>query len=332
MQTVLVTGATGCVGSNLAIALFRTGRRVRILRRSTSSLDVLDDTPCQEFTGDVCDEALLRSAMDGCDVVYHAAAIVTFARGARDEQQRVNVLGTRAVVNACLSAGVGTLVHVSSVAAIGYPEPGSMADEETPVDRSAARGYKLTKILAEDEILRGVGRGLRAVIVNPSVVIGERDTRFHAGQLIRDIKKGRIPFYVDGGMNIVYVGDVVRGMIKAGETGKSGERYVLCGENMTHREIFFRVAALIGGRRPLAKLPLRLLRAAGRLIETGSRLVGAAPLFTADLAAIAGRYNWYSSAKAERELGFTKTPFDQTILAAYRWYVSHGMLKQGGLD
>lgn len=326
MQTVLVTGATGCVGSNLAIALARSGRRVRILRRPSSRLDVLDGIQCHEVIGDICDETLLSSAMEGCDVVYHTAAVVTFARGAREEQRRVNVLGTRAVVNACLSAGAGTLVHVSSVSAIGYPEPGAMANEETPVDRTAARGYKLSKILGEDEIHAGVSRGLRAVIVNPSVIIGERDIRFHAGQLIRDIKKGRIPFYVDGGMNIVYVGDVVSGMMKAAEAGKSGERYILAGENLTHREIFFRVADLIGGRRPLGKLPLWTLRAAAQTIESVSRLVGVPPLFTMDMAAVAGRYNWYSSAKAEKELGFTTTPFDETILAAYEWYKKNNLI------
>ena len=326
MQTVLVTGATGCVGSNLAIALHRAGCRVRILRRPSSRLDVLDDIPREEIVGDICDELILRRATDGCDVVYHAAALVTFARGTRGEQQRVNVLGTRAVVKACLSAGVGTLVHVSSVSAIGYPPRGSLADETTPVDRKLARGYKLSKILAEEEVRAGVERGLRAVIVNPSVVIGERDTRFHAGQLIRDITKGRIPFYVDGGMNIVYAGDVVRGMTSAAVRGKTGERYILAGENMTHREIFFRVAELIGGRRPMGKLPLWMLRVSGRTIESASRLIGVEPLFTADMAAVAGRYNWYSSRKAEAELGFTKTSFNETILAAYGWYREKGMV------
>jgi dihydroflavonol-4-reductase len=327
MQTVLVTGATGCVGSTLAIALARSGCQVRIFRRPSSRTEILEGIPCKEITGDICDESLLRSAMDGCDVVYHAAAVVSFARGARDELHRVNVLGTRAVVQACLSANVGTLVHVSSVAAIGYPAAGSRADEETPVDASAATGYKLSKILAEDEVREGHARGLRAVIVNPSVVMGERDTRFHAGQLIRDIKKGRIPFYVDGGINIVYVGDVARGMMRAAALGRSGERYILAGENMTHREIFFRIADLIGGRRPLGKLPLPALRAAARTIESISRLAGVPPLLTMDMAAVAGRYNWYSSARAEKELGFTKTSFDEAILAAYRWYVGQGLLK-----
>jgi dihydroflavonol-4-reductase len=327
MQSVLVTGATGCVGSNLAIALHQAGFRVRILRRPSSRVEVLDNIPREEFTGDILDEALLRRAVQGCGTVYHTAAVVTFSRANREEQQRVNVRGTRTIVDACLAEGVTTLVHTSSVAAIGYPMPGVLADETLVVDRGTAQGYKLSKVLAEDEVSNGVARGLRAVIVNPSVIIGERDTRFHAGQLIRDIKRGLIPFYVDGGMNIVYVGDVVRGMMQAATKGRTGERYILAGENLTHREIFSRAAKLVGGRRPLARLPLGPVRVAGKVIERASRLMGVTPLLTADMAMLAGRKIWFSTAKAERELGFTKTPFDEAILAAYRWYKEHGLMR-----
>ncbi|HMK38567.1 MAG TPA: NAD-dependent dehydratase, partial [Bacteroidota bacterium] len=186
--------------------------------------------------------------------------------------------------------------------------------------------YKLSKILAEDEIQDGVSRGLRAVIVNPSVIIGERDTRFHAGQLIRDIRKGRIPFYVEGGMNIVYAGDVATGMMAAAGRGRTGERYILAGENLTHEQIFRRTAALIGGRPPLARFPLPLLSGLGGIVELVSGLLGVEPLLTRDLAAVAGTYHWFTAAKAERELDFKATPFDRTILAAYEWYRANGYL------
>jgi dihydroflavonol-4-reductase len=268
--------------------------------------------------------------MQGCDTVYHTAAVVSFARSVEQEQTRINVEGTRAVVEACLASGVGTLIHTSSVTTIGYPPPGSHASEETPVDRSTARGYKLSKLLAEDAVASGVARGLRAVIVNPSVIMGERDTRFHAGQLIRDIHRGRIPFYVDGGMNIVYAGDVAAGMIAAAERGESGERYILAGENLTHREIFRIVADVTGGRRPVGKLPLGLLRGAGRVVEGASALLGIVPPLTADIADVAGRFNWYSSKKARRVLGFTTIPLEETIRAAFRWYVENGYLNAPG--
>ena len=326
MPTALVTGATGCVGSALVLRLAGDGFHVRILRRATSDTGILGGVTTEEFVGDICDDAALRRAAEGCDVVFHTAALVSFARGVRDEQRRVNVLGTRSVVRACLAAGVPTLVHTSSVTTVGFPSPGEFADEDTPVDRRNAEGYKLTKILAEDEVQEGVVRGLRGVIVNPSVIMGERDIRFHAGQLIRDVKKGRIPFYIDGGMNIVYAGDVAKGMLLAAEKGRTGERYILGGENLTHREILMTTARLVHGRKPIFKLPLPLLRTLGRVVESVSGILGITPLLTADLAAIGGRYNWYSSDKAVRELGYSARSFEATVLATYRWYHENGYL------
>ena len=326
MRTALVTGAAGCVGFALAFRLHAHGVHVRTLTRPGSHMELLNGLPIEPFTGDICDPDLLRRAVEGCDAVFHAAAVVTFARKARDEQIRVNVGGTRAVVRACLECGVEVLVHTSSVTTIGTPTQGEEADETLTADLAHARGYKRSKLLAEDEIRMGVTEGLRAVIVNPSVIMGERDIHFHAGQLIRDIRRGRIPFYVRGGMNIVYAGDVAEGMIAAAERGRTGERYILAGENMTHREIFRRTAELVGGSPPFARFPLPLLRAVGAIVEGASTLIGVEPPITRDLAAIAGRYHWFSAAKARRELGFSATPFDATILAAYRWYADHGYL------
>lgn len=326
MHTALVTGASGCVGSALVLRLHQSGVRVRALIRQGSTTQVLEGTPAEIHRGDICDARILRSAMEGCDTVFHTAALVTFARKAEDERHRVNVQGTRAVVTSCIDAGVGTLVHTSSVTTVGTPPVGQLADETMRADRSAARGYKLSKILAEDEAMAGAGRGLRCLIVNPSVIIGERDIRFHAGQLIRDIKKGRIPFYVKGGMNIVYVGDVAVGMISAAQRGRTGERYILAGENLTHEEIFRRTAALVGGRPPFGRLPLPLLRGAATIVEMISGVLGIEPPLTRDMAAVAGRYHWFSAARAERELVFRPTSFDRTILAAYDWYRRNGYL------
>ena len=326
MRTALVTGASGCVGSALAIRLHHLGVRVRILIRPGSDTRILEGIPVDAYTGDICDSGVLRNAMEGCDAVFHTAALVTFARKAGEEQHRVNVLGTRAVVRACADTGVRSLIHTSSVTAIGTPPPREPADETLAADRSQARGYKLSKILAEDEVLEGVSRGLNAVIVNPSVIIGERDTRFHGGQLIRDIRRGLIPFYVEGGMNIVYAGDVAEGMIAAAAQGRAGERYILAGENLTHEEVFRRTAALTGGRPPFGRFPLALLTRLGGLVESVSGVLGLDPPLTRDLAAIAGRFNWFTAAKAERELGFKATSFDRTIMAAFEWYTHNGYL------
>lgn len=327
MKTVLITGGTGFIGSNLAAKIVERGISVRILRRPQSDPRAIMGIDVKQCPGDVRDITSLKEAMSGCDTVFHAAAMVTFERKKREEQYETNVLGTRNVVEACLATGIQRLVHTSSVAAIGYPEQGQLADEKTEYNWGSSNGYKNSKHRAELEIHEGLRRGLDAVMVNPSVVLGERDVRFHGGQLIRDIKKGRVPFYIDGGMNVVYVGDVVEGHISAALRGKRGERYILCGENLTHREIFARTAALVGGRAPIAKLPLPLLRIGGKIVETISALIGVEPLITSDLTSGAGRHNWFSCEKAKRELGYSVTPFDETIAAAYRWYREQGLLK-----
>jgi dihydroflavonol-4-reductase len=185
-------------------------------------------------------------------------------------------------------------------------------------------GYKLSKYLAEKEVLAGVELGLDAIIVNPSVVIGERDVHMHGGQLLKSAKRGLLPFYIAGGMNIAYVGDVVRGHIFAALKGRKGERYILGGHNMTHKDIFRRIAQLVGGWPPFAKLPVALLRLGARVTELGCNMIGVEPLISSDLVAEAGMYNWFSSEKAQRELGYTVSPFDEAVLATSRWYDEHG--------
>jgi len=326
MKNVLVTGGTGFVGSNLSEHLLHLGCDVRILRRENSDLRAINGVDVEHCIGNVGDINSLRNAMRGCDTVFHTAAMVTFSRRRKDEQHDVNVIGTRNVVEACIKCGVDTLVHTSSVAAIGYPEPGQLATEETAFNWGEASGYKRSKLLAEREVLAGVRRGLRAVMVNPSPIVGERDLHLHGGQLVRDMKKGRVLFYIDGGMSIVYVGDVVTGHIHAAERGRTGERYILCGENLTHREIFLRTAKLVGGRPPIAKLPIPLLRLGARAIESTAGILGREPWLSSDLVAGAGRFNWFSCEKARRELDYKITSFDTAILAAYRWYKENDFL------
>jgi dihydroflavonol-4-reductase len=326
MKDVLVTGGTGFIGSNLAIALLGRGCRVRILRRATSDLRAIGDAPVDHRIGEVRGIDSLKAAMEGCDTVFHTAAMVTFEKKLQELQAEVNVRGTRNVVEACLATGVRKLVHTSSVAALGVPPAGQRATEETEFNLPMTIGYKWSKHKAEEEVRKGIGRGLFAVIVNPSVVVGERDIHMHGGQIVRDVKKWRVPAYIDGGMNVVYVGDVVRGHIAAAERGRSGERYILAGENLTHKQVFTRTAELVGGLRPMLKLPLPLLRTAAAVVEHTSKLIGVRPMITRDMIAGAGRSMWYSSEKAQRELGYTITPFDETILAAYRWYKENGFL------
>jgi dihydroflavonol-4-reductase len=238
----------------------------------------------------------------------------------------VNVLGTRAVVRTCLAATVPLMVHTSSIAAIGSAPRGEAADETAPLDRTRLYGYKRSKVLAEDEVRRGIDGGLRAIIVNPSVIVGEGDTRFHGGELLRSIRNGLMPGYVSGGMNLVAVRDVVKGMIAAVTKGTAGERYILGGANLTHREIFERTAELVNGMPPIGEIPPGAIRVAGRVVESVFRMIGKEPPITADLADLAGRTMWYSSEKAKRELGYATMSFDEMILRAYRWYRENGLL------
>jgi len=326
MRNILITGGTGFIGSNLSAQLSSLGCNVRILRRQSSDLRAVHGIIAEHCIGDLRDRASVQRAMGGCDTVFHTAAIVTFARSKKKLQHEVNVIGTRNVVDACLETNVERLIHTSSVAAVGHPCEGELATETTPFNWGMQSGYKLSKYLAEQEVLSGVAKGLNAVIVNPSVVIGERDIHMHGGQLIREVRRGLVPFYIDGGMNVVYVGDVVKGHILAAQNGRKGERYILSGHNMTHREIFRRTAELIGGQSPRMKLPISMLRFGAGVVEAVCNVVGIEPLISSDLVAGAGLYNWFSNDKARDELGFGVTPFDETILAAYKWYVQNGIL------
>jgi dihydroflavonol-4-reductase len=326
MPTALVTGATGCLGSNLCRMLAKSGWSIHTFHRPFTPHPYPFSERDRDFSGDITDGHALVEAARGCDVVFHTAALVSFSRSVREEQHRVNVLGTRAVVKACIAASVPLLVHTSSIAAIGSAPCGEAADETTPLERNRLYGYKRSKVLAEDEVFRGIDDGLCALMVNPSVIIGERDTRFHGGALLRSIRNGLMAGYVSGGMNLVAVHDVVKGMIAAVTKGTPGGRYILGGENLTHREIFERTAELVNGMPPIGEIPPAAIRVAGRVIEGAFRLVGKEPPFTADLADLAGRTMWYSSEKAKRELGYTTMTFEEMILRAYRWYRENGYM------
>jgi dihydroflavonol-4-reductase len=326
MTTVLVTGGTGFIGANLVHQLLARGYRVRILRRPHSDMRALGNVTVEEYMGDVTDAKSVQPAMAGCDIVFHTAALVTFERKKQELQMAVNVAGTRIVVECALAAGVRRMVHTSSIAAVGYPPPGTLATEETVFNWEGKSGYKLSKHLAEVEVLAGVKRGLDAVIVNPSVVIGERDIHMHGGQLVKEAVRGLIPFYLDGGMNVVYVGDVVNGHILAAERGRMGERYILGGQNMTHKEIFKQAAIVVGGRQPFIKLPIPFVKAGAWAVEKVSTLAGIEPIISADMVAGAGRYLFFSSEKAERELGYTHSSFETAVRSAFEWYKANGFV------
>jgi dihydroflavonol-4-reductase len=327
MRNVLVTGGTGFVGSNLVAALLERGCHVRILRRSGSDLRALANLPVEHMIGDVRDKQSLHDAIKGCDTVFHTAALVSYWKQERSHMYDVNIGGTRHVVESCLEVGVEKLVHTSSIAAIGFPENGTTADETNTFNWERYDvGYRISKYEAEKEIRHGVERGLHAVMVNPSVIIGERDIHFHGGQLIRDIYRKKIFYYVAGGMNIVYVGDVVRGHIAAAERGRVGERYILAGENLTHKEIISTIADVVGGIPPIVRIPQWSVRTIAAVAEGAATILGRRPWVTRELLAGSHLDYHFSCKKAETELGYSHTPFRTSVERTFTWYRNNNLL------
>jgi len=327
MKNVLVTGGTGFIGSNLSAALIERGYSVRAFHRASSDLTAIADLDVEHFHGDLRDPEALRKAVKGCDTVFHVGALVSYWRRQREEMYDINIGGTRNVVESCLEAGVERLVHTSSIAAIGYPGDGSLADETNLFNwDSLDIGYRVSKFRAEGEVLKGVSKGLPAVIVNPAVVIGERDIHFNGGQIVRDVYRKRLFYYLDGGLNVVYVGDVVNGHIQAALKGRVGERYILCGENLTYKEMLSTTAQVVGGIEPLFRLPFWSARGIAWISEIVANATGRKPWVGRELVAGLHIRNWFSCAKAMRELDYSVMPFRTAVQRTFDWYRKHGFL------
>lgn len=324
---VLVTGATGFVGANIAAALAARGDRVRVLRRTTSRLDALEGVPVEYAVGDILDPDSLVAAMQNRELVFHVAAVSQYWRSSRDTVYRVNVEGTRNVMQAALAAGVQRVVHTSSVAALGYPPRGATADESQvfPPDLSWWP-YGHSKHMAELEVGKAVKTGLPAVIVNPTIVIGPRDVNFISGSLIRASAKGQLRVVPPGGSNIIHVDDVVAGHLAAAERGRVGERYILGGENLSHWEAAETIASVTGGARPRLVLPHWVLPPLARAVDAFNALTPWPPLVAGEQILLGGETFYVDNRKAVRELGLPQTPFRQAAADAYNWYREHGLM------
>lgn len=327
MKNILVTGGTGFIGSNLTLKLLAEGYKVRILRRQDSNLSGINGIDVEHRIGDVRDKDSVRKAIRGSDTVFHTAATVSFWRKKRDLMYEVNVLGTRNVAEAALEAGIDRFVYTSSVATFGYRTDGIPTDETTEFNWGPLNiPYKDSKYQAELEVLKAVEKGLPGVIVNPTVVVGARDIHFHGGQMIRDVKRGLAPLYLDSWINVVYVGDVVFGHIQAAKKGRLGERYLLGGENLKTKEAFERTANIVGGLRPKIRVPFVFARATAQVCDLVSIVTNSKPLITPELIDAAEYENPYSAEKAIRELDYRITPFEVAVKEAYEWYVENGMI------
>jgi dihydroflavonol-4-reductase len=316
MPTTLITGSTGFIGSHLARAVSRRGDDLRLLIRKGTDDGVLDGLEFERINGDVTDRRAVRRAMDGAERVFHVAGMTSMRSGESERVFQVNQGGTRILAEEALATGVQRFVYTSSVAAIGPAPAGGRADETQAFTAgSLGIAYMNSKHEAEGEVLRAAARGLDAVIVNPTFVLGPGGGRASSMGLVRRFLLRRIPAYVDGGLNIVDVRDVADGHLQADAKGETGERYILGGRNFTLQRLFSDLQRISNVPAPQLKLPAQLAQAGARVSEQLGLPLGLA----VDETRSAALWWTYSSAKAKRELGFTPRPHEETLEDALSW-------------
>lgn len=319
----LVTGASGFVGAAVARALLDAGHAVRALVRPGSDRRNLADLTLETVVGDLLEPDTLAPAVADMDWVFHVAADYRLWVPDPERIYAVNVAGSRALVEAAARAGVKRLVYTSSVATLGLNAGGEPADEATPVALEDMIGhYKRSKYLAEAAVLEAADAGgLDTVIVNPSTPMGPGDHKpTPTGRIVLDAALGRMPAYVDTGLNVVHVDDVAAGHLLAANAGRPGRRYILGGDNLSLREILEEIAALTGGRPPRIRLPRAPLWPVAAVAEGVARLTGREPLLTIDGLRLAGKHMFFSSARARSELNYRPRPAAQAMRDAVNYY------------
>lgn len=322
-----VTGATGFLGSHVARVLAAQGADLRLLVRPTSNLKNLEGLKAETATGDLRDPASLETAMSGCEVVFHVAADYRLWLRDPNEMYRSNVEGTRAILAAARKNGVKYVVYTSTVATMGFTGDGRPADEDSPVSLAGMIGhYKRSKFMAEQLALEAGRNGMRVVTVNPTTPVGEQDVKpTPTGRIVVDFLKGKFPAYVETGLNLVDVHECARGHVAALERGKSGERYILGGQNLTLKRILDKLGAISGLPSPKIKLPYFVAYLAGAVDQTISgRLLGREPRATVETVRMGKKKMWASSDKAERELGWKTLPAENALRRAVEWFRTNG--------
>jgi dihydroflavonol-4-reductase len=280
-------------------------------------------------TGDLNEPATLERALDGCTALFHVAADYRLWARRPEEIYRTNVEGTKNLLLAAARAGVKRVVYTSSVATLGRRGNGTLSDEDTPVNLADMIGhYKRSKYLAEEEVRRiARSEGLAVVIVNPTAPVGPRDIRpTPTGRMILQAARGRMPAYVATGLNLVHVDDVAAGHLLAFERGAPLERYILGGTNMELRDIFVEVSAITGRPAPRLRLPLALVVPLAYASQGWARLAGGEPMATVEGALLARKPMFFTSAKAERDLGYKPRPAQEALQDAVAWFREHGYL------
>jgi len=324
----LVTGASGFVGAAVARALLNEGWQVRVLVRAGSNRANLRDLPVEIAVGDLTAAQSLEGALGQCGALFHVAADYRLGVPDPSELYRTNVEGTRNLLAAAVRAGVQKIVYTSSVATMGIPAGGTPGDERTPVSLDAMIGhYKRSKFLAEQVVLEAAAAGAPAVIVNPSTPVGPGDIKpTPTGQLVLDAAAGRMPAYVDTGLNIVHVDDVAAGHLMAFHRGRNGERYILGGTDMTLRQILEYISQFVGRKPPRIRLPYAAVLPMAYIAEAVAKVTGQSGRLTLEGVRMSRKLMFFSSAKAVGELGYRWRPPAAAFDDAVGWFRESGLL------
>jgi len=330
--TTLLTGGTGFVGAAVLRSLIAAGHNVRALVRPNSDRRNLSGVDCEIVTGDLTEPESLKRAVRGCETVFHVAADYRIWVPDREKMNRVNVEGTVELIRAATAAGVSRIVYTSSVATLRLRDDGFPADEESHAELSDMIGaYKQSKFLAEREVRRLVVEEKSPVVtVQPTAPFGPRDVKpTPTGRMVVEAASGRMPAYVNTGLNVVHVDDVATGHLLAYEKGAVGESYILGGENRTLQWILETVAELTGQPPPLIRLPHWFVTPIAHIWEGVTRLRGRGePMLTVDSVRMARKLMYFSSEKARRDLGYTPRPGVEALREQVEWFYEHGYVER----
>jgi len=326
MSTTLVTGASGFIGSGVVRALLHRGRAVRCYVEPGASRKNLEGLDVEIIEGDINDRDKIGRALAGARSLYHLAAIYKLWLPDNALMYEVNVEGTKTVLFAALEAGVDKVVYTSSIAAVGKPEDGGLADETCEFNLwDESNHYVRSKWLSERDALRFAREGLPVVVVNPAFPFGERDIApTPTGRFIVEALKGRVPGYMEGGFNVVDVADVAEAHVLAEEKGRVGERYILGDHNVTYKEFYDAVTEVAGVPAITRKLPTRVLWGMAWMMEKMGDLRGKEPQLTYKSARYASRTLWFDTKKAHEELGMPRTSLRTSIEKSIRWFRANG--------
>jgi len=328
-KKIVVTGGTGFIGSRLVHKLAESGHEVNALVRTSSDLTSLKG--CLDkinlVYGDVTNPSSLKGVFDGVDEVYHCAGITYMGGKKNPLLQKINVDGTRHVLEASRLAGVRRVVHVSSITAVGISGPNRKFDEESPwnfdtIDLEYAR----TKYVAEQIVAEEVRKGLDCVIVVPAFVFGAGDINFNAGRIIKDVYNRKMPFYPLGGICVVDVEIVAETLIAAMNQGRKGERYIVGGDNVSFKELAQTIMKVTGVHQLSLPLPIWAAHFITYLLKFSKERNRISKLFNMSMFTVASKFLYFDSSKAERELGMRYEPYEKSIKRTFEWYREHRML------